>query len=91
MGLGTQRGNYIVSDTDSAGHKPSLIAASREVDPHTVPTRTRLAFGVGATAEYMSLYSLTVLGLLFGVSSSLGVKLELIRGLLPHLADREQR
>ncbi len=32
-----------------------------------------------------------VLGLLFGVSNSLGVKLDLVGSLLPHLARREQR
>ncbi len=73
-----------MSETKSTGHRPSLIAASREVDPHTVPTRTRLAFGVGATAEYMSLYSLTVLGLLF-YNQVLGLDI-LLAGLVPMIA-----
>lgn len=32
-------------------------------DPRTVPTRTRLAFGVGSTAETLALYSLGVIGM----------------------------
>ncbi len=54
------------------------------VDPHTVPTRTRLAFGVGASAEYMSLYSLSVLGMIF-YNQVLGLDV-LLAGLVPTIA-----
>ena len=54
------------------------------IDPRTVPTRIRLAFGVGASAEYMSLYSLSILGLLFyNQVMGLGV---LLAGSVPAIA-----
>jgi Na+/melibiose symporter-like transporter len=60
------------------------MAESRLVDPRTVPTRTRVAFGVGASAETMSLYSLAVLGMLFyNQVQGLGV---LLAGLVPTIA-----
>ncbi len=61
-----------------------MSTPGRVVDPHTVPTRTRLAFGVGASAEYLSLYSLSVLGLIFyNQVMGLGV---LLAGLVPTIA-----
>ncbi len=57
---------------------------ARVVDPHTVPFKSRLAFGVGASAEYLSLYSLSVLGLIFyNQVMGLGV---LLAGLVPTIA-----
>jgi len=61
-----------------------MPANAREVDPHTVPTRTRLAFGVGASAETMSLYSLAVLGMLF-YNQVQGLNV-LLAGLVPTIA-----
>jgi Na+/melibiose symporter-like transporter len=49
-----------------------------------VPTRTRLAFGVGASAETMSLYSLAVLGMLF-YNQVQGLSV-LLAGLVPTIA-----
>ncbi|MGD8832080.1 MAG: MFS transporter [Pseudomonadales bacterium] len=57
---------------------------ARLVDPHTVPTRTRMAFGVGASAEAMSLYSLAVLGMLF-YNQVQGLNV-LLAGLVPTIA-----
>ncbi len=54
------------------------------VPGRTVPTRTRLAFGIGAAAENMSLYSLSVLGLLF-YNQVLGLDV-LLAGLVPTIA-----
>ena len=54
------------------------------VDPQNVPTRTRLAFGVGASAETMSLYSLAVLGMLF-YNQVQGLSV-LLAGLVPTIA-----
>ena len=61
-----------------------MSTSSREIDPHTVPTRTRLAFGVGASAEYMSLYSLAVLGMLY-YNQIQGLSV-LLAGLVPTIA-----
>ena len=61
-----------------------MTTASRLVDPRTVPTRTRLAFGVGAAAESMSLYSLAVLGMLF-YNQVQGLEV-LLAGLVPTIA-----
>lgn len=57
---------------------------SGPVDPHTVPTRTRVAFGVGASAETVSLYSLSVLGMIF-YNQVLGLDV-LLAGLVPTIA-----
>ena len=57
---------------------------TRVVDPHTVPLKTRLAFGVGASAEYLSLYSLAVLGLIF-YNQVMGLGI-LLAGLVPTIA-----
>jgi len=54
------------------------------IDPHTVPTRTRLAFGVGSTAETLSLYSLGVLGMIY-YNQVLGLDV-LLAGLVPTIA-----
>jgi len=61
-----------------------LSSTAREVDPHTVPNRTRLAFGIGASAEAMSLYSLSVLGMLF-YNQVHGLNV-LLAGLVPTIA-----
>lgn len=61
-----------------------MSTISQQVDPRTVPTRTRLAFGVGATAETMSLYSLSVLGMLF-YNQVQGLDV-LLAGLVPTIA-----
>ena len=61
-----------------------MATTSRQVDPHTVPGRTRLAFGVGAAAETMSLYSLAVLGMLF-YNQVQGLEV-LLAGLVPTIA-----
>lgn len=61
-----------------------LNTPSREVDPHTVPTRSRFAFGIGASAETMSLYSLAVLGMLF-YNQVHGLDV-LLAGLVPTIA-----
>ncbi len=50
----------------------------------TVPIRTRLAFGIGASAENMSLYSLSILGMLF-YNQVLGLDV-LVAGLVPTIA-----
>lgn len=54
------------------------------IDPHTVPVRTRLAFGLGTTSETLSLYSLGVLGW-FYYNQVLGLDV-LLAGLVPTLA-----
>ena len=54
------------------------------IDPHTVPTKSRLAFGVGSTAETLSLYSVGALGMLF-YNQVLGLDI-LLAGLVPTLA-----
>lgn len=54
------------------------------IDPHTVPTKSRLAFGVGSTAETLSLYSVSALGMLF-YNQVLGLDI-LLAGLVPTLA-----
>ncbi len=61
-----------------------MTARIDPVDPHSVPTRTRLAFGVGAAAETMSLYSLAVLGMLF-YNQVQGLNV-LLAGLVPTIA-----
>ncbi len=61
-----------------------MSTTSRVVDPHTVPNRTRLAFGVGASAETMSLYSLSVLGMIF-YNQVQGLNV-LLAGLVPTIA-----
>jgi len=60
------------------------MPSSNPVDPHTVPTRTRLAFGVGASAEAMCLYSVAVLGMLF-YNQVHGLNV-LMAGLVPTIA-----
>lgn len=70
-------------DNDSGA--PSEGTRTRDViDPHTVPTRTRLAFGVGTTSEALSLYSLGVLGM-FYYNQVLGLDV-LLAGLVPTIA-----
>lgn len=61
-----------------------MSSSTGPVDPHSVPTRTRLAFGVGASAETMSLYSLAVLGMLF-YNQVQGMSV-LLAGLVPTIA-----
>ncbi|MGE0621423.1 MAG: MFS transporter [Pseudomonadales bacterium] len=60
------------------------LASPNPIDPHTVPTRTRLAFGVGASAEAMCLYSVAVLGMLF-YNQVHGLNV-LMAGLVPTIA-----
>jgi len=60
------------------------VTKDNPVDPHTVPTRTRVAFGVGASAEAMSLYSVAVLGMLF-YNQVHGLNV-LMAGLVPTIA-----
>ncbi len=59
-------------------------AARDVVDPHTVPTRTRFAFGVGSSAEALSLYTLGTLGMIF-YNQVLGLDV-FLAGLVPTLA-----
>ena len=54
------------------------------IDPHTVPTKSRWAFGVGSTAETLSLYSVGALGMLF-YNQVLGLDI-LLAGLVPTLS-----
>ena len=54
------------------------------IDPHTVPTKSRWAFGIGSTAETLSLFSVGALGMLY-YNQVLGLDI-LLAGLVPTLA-----
>ena len=56
----------------------------RRIDPHTVPERTRWAFGVGSAAETLSLYPVGILSMLY-YNQVLGLEV-LLAGLVPTIA-----
>ncbi len=70
---------------DGGSGAPSEGSPTRDaIDPHTVPVRTRMAFGLGTTSEVLSLYSLGVLGM-FYYNQVLGLDV-LLAGLVPTIA-----
>ena len=54
------------------------------IDPRTVPTRTRMAFGVGSAAETLSLYPVGILSMLY-YNQVLGLDV-LLAGLVPTIS-----
>jgi len=77
--------NHTGTPEDSDSGAPSEGRRTRDaIDPHTVPTRTRFAFGVGSISEVLSLYSLSILGM-FYYNQVLGLDV-LLAGLVPAIA-----
>ena len=54
------------------------------IDPRTVPTRTRMAFGIGSAAETLSLYPVGILSMLY-YNQVLGLDV-LLAGLVPTIS-----
>lgn len=60
------------------------MASSDVIDPKTVPTNTRLAFGVGSAAESLSIYTVGAISMLF-YNQVLGLDI-LLAGLVPTIS-----